>query len=229
MPTTPALTPKISMAAPEEPSHLSLDDAAAAPTSASTTSASTATSTSTTTSTTSTTTVASSGGTASPPTVMRHATDPAVSAAASDGSSSIDGIATATSSSSSVPSLYLQVAAATTAAVAAGIPTKDLGSELTELQALIIEAIAEQNGCAHIDIITEYVSKRWGSVRRRDGSKYASDCRRAVQASLANHPSARPLFKVLYAALSLSQPRDTDPDLSLDLSLCVSWGVTCNL
>lgn len=72
--------------------------------------------------------------------------------------------------------------------------SKDNGV-LTELQVLIIESIAECGGTATIEQITDGVSQQWGSLRRRDGSKYTADCRRAVQASLANNPSSRPIFR----------------------------------
>jgi len=37
--------------------------------------------------------------------------------------------------------------------------------------------------------------KKFDTIKRRDGTPYTSECRRAIQASLSNNPSTRPFFK----------------------------------
>jgi len=66
---------------------------------------------------------------------------------------------------------------------------------MTELQILIIEAIHSEGGVATFEQIYDKVSKKFDSIKRRDGTPYTSECRRAIQASLSNNPSARPFFK----------------------------------
>lgn len=70
---------------------------------------------------------------------------------------------------------------------------KDL--PMTGLQILIIEAIELNGGSATFDQIFEHVAKSFDNLRRRDGSPYTSDPKRAIQASLSNNPSSRPFFK----------------------------------
>ncbi len=41
-----------------------------------------------------------------------------------------------------------------------------------------------------------FVNQRWKSVRRRDGSTYTTDCKRAIQANLRHNPSHLALFRV---------------------------------
>lgn len=71
--------------------------------------------------------------------------------------------------------------------------------QLTDLQVYITEAIMihSKNGHKSVDLekIYEYVSKRWRNVRRRDGTTYNTDCRRAIQANLRHNPHHIPLFK----------------------------------
>jgi len=66
---------------------------------------------------------------------------------------------------------------------------------MTELQVLIIQAIDAEGGVASFDQIYDRVSKKFDSIKRRDGTPYTSECRRAIQASLSNNPSTRPFFK----------------------------------
>lgn len=66
---------------------------------------------------------------------------------------------------------------------------------LTDLQKLIIDAILIQSGSASTDEIEQHVGQYWSSLRKRDGTAYAYDCRRVVLASLANTSNIRPLFK----------------------------------
>eukprot|EP01114_Cavostelium_apophysatum_P016825 TRINITY_DN4861_c0_g1_i1.p1 TRINITY_DN4861_c0_g1~~TRINITY_DN4861_c0_g1_i1.p1 ORF type:complete len:615 (+),score=162.50 TRINITY_DN4861_c0_g1_i1:190-2034(+) len=67
---------------------------------------------------------------------------------------------------------------------------------LTDLQILIIEAIEKCSGAATFDQIHEHVVKSFGFLKRRDGTPYTSDCKRAIQASLSSNPSAsKPFFK----------------------------------
>jgi len=61
--------------------------------------------------------------------------------------------------------------------------------ELTDLQKLMIEAICANNGSCNVDTIVNYVSKYWGSIRRRDGSAYGADYKKAVKASLSYNTS----------------------------------------
>jgi len=66
---------------------------------------------------------------------------------------------------------------------------------MTDLQMLIMEAIDQCGGWANFDQINDHVSKLFDNLKRRDGTPYTSECRRAVQASLSNNPTARPFFK----------------------------------
>eukprot|EP01119_Soliformovum_irregulare_P019096 TRINITY_DN5985_c1_g2_i2.p1 TRINITY_DN5985_c1_g2~~TRINITY_DN5985_c1_g2_i2.p1 ORF type:complete len:247 (-),score=24.53 TRINITY_DN5985_c1_g2_i2:413-1153(-) len=67
---------------------------------------------------------------------------------------------------------------------------------LTDLQCFITESILSSEGTScSFDDIYDYVSKRWSSVRRRDGSNYTTDCRRAIQANLRYNPNHIALFK----------------------------------
>lgn len=70
---------------------------------------------------------------------------------------------------------------------------------LTDLQTYITEAIlsSKKNNrdSADFETISEYVSKRWRNIKRRDGSSYATDCRRAIQANLRHNPNHIPLFR----------------------------------
>jgi hypothetical protein len=60
---------------------------------------------------------------------------------------------------------------------------------------LIIQAIDTEGGVASFDQIYDRVSKKFDSIKRRDGTPYTSECRRAIQASLSNNPVTRPFFK----------------------------------
>ncbi|KNC87084.1 hypothetical protein SARC_00760 [Sphaeroforma arctica JP610] len=66
---------------------------------------------------------------------------------------------------------------------------------LTELHALILEALIIHKGSAHVDQICDHVSLTWGSLRKRDGTPYAVDCRRAVNSSLLKSCNDAPLYK----------------------------------
>jgi len=66
---------------------------------------------------------------------------------------------------------------------------------MTELQVLIIQAIDAEGGVASFDQIYDRVSKKFDTIKRRDGTPYTSECRRAIQASLSNNPTTRPFFK----------------------------------
>lgn len=93
---------------------------------------------------------------------------------------------------------------------------KKKGLKLNSL-VFITEAIMSQVGetdhYCHLDKIYEYVakvllyfskfdsfffsiSKRWKTIRRRDGSTYTTDYKRAVRANLRHNPHHMPLFKV---------------------------------
>jgi hypothetical protein len=60
---------------------------------------------------------------------------------------------------------------------------------------LIIQAIQQSGGAANFDQILEYVQPSFDNLRRRDGSPYTSECRRALLASLSNNPASKPFFK----------------------------------
>eukprot|EP01117_Protostelium_nocturnum_P004581 TRINITY_DN1653_c0_g1_i1.p1 TRINITY_DN1653_c0_g1~~TRINITY_DN1653_c0_g1_i1.p1 ORF type:complete len:623 (+),score=219.26 TRINITY_DN1653_c0_g1_i1:460-2328(+) len=66
---------------------------------------------------------------------------------------------------------------------------------MTELQILIIESVDKKGGAATFDQIHEYILPMFDNLRRRDGSRYTSECKRAIQASLSNNPTTRPFFK----------------------------------
>jgi hypothetical protein len=68
-------------------------------------------------------------------------------------------------------------------------------SELTDLQKLIVSAIVKEGNKATLEQIETAVLQYWSRLRKRDGSKYAYDCKRVVLASLANTSSARPMFQ----------------------------------
>ena len=70
----------------------------------------------------------------------------------------------------------------------------DIKEELTELQILIMQSLAIEGGSGHFDQIYEHVSKKYETIRRRDGTPYTSDCKRAISSSLSNNSSA-PFFK----------------------------------
>jgi hypothetical protein len=71
----------------------------------------------------------------------------------------------------------------------------DLGA-LTDLQKLIIRAIGiSQNHRCDFELVNEYVSQRWDQLRRRDGSPYAANIKRAIQASLSNNSASQPIFQ----------------------------------
>jgi hypothetical protein len=64
------------------------------------------------------------------------------------------------------------------------------------MQILIIDAIAEVGEPATFDQILQSVSSRWRGIkiRRRDGTPYTTDCRRAIQANLRTNPHQVSLF-----------------------------------
>jgi len=67
---------------------------------------------------------------------------------------------------------------------------------LNDLQAFITEAILlGESGSSSFELIFEYVSKRWRNIKRRDGSNYTTDCRRAIQANLRHNPHHIALFR----------------------------------
>jgi len=66
---------------------------------------------------------------------------------------------------------------------------------LTELQILIIKAIQQTGGSANFEQILEHVKPSFEKLRRRNGSPYTSECRRALLASLSNNPASKPFFK----------------------------------
>eukprot|EP01134_Creolimax_fragrantissima_P005557 CFRG5557T1 len=68
-------------------------------------------------------------------------------------------------------------------------------NSLTDLQALIIEALVLHKGTAHLDQICEHVAEKWGTLKKRDGTPYSVDCRRAVISSLTNSFNDTPLFR----------------------------------
>jgi len=65
-----------------------------------------------------------------------------------------------------------------------------------DMQILIIDAIAEVGEPASFDQILQSVSSRWRGIkiRRRDGTPYTTDCRRAIQANLRTNPHQVSLF-----------------------------------
>lgn len=69
--------------------------------------------------------------------------------------------------------------------------------ELTELQKMIMRAIALDGGTCALERIYEYVKPRYDRLKRRDGTSYASNARRAIQASLSNNSSNRPIFQLV--------------------------------
>eukprot|EP01122_Echinamoeba_exundans_P011060 TRINITY_DN4277_c0_g1_i2.p1 TRINITY_DN4277_c0_g1~~TRINITY_DN4277_c0_g1_i2.p1 ORF type:complete len:389 (-),score=40.42 TRINITY_DN4277_c0_g1_i2:350-1516(-) len=68
--------------------------------------------------------------------------------------------------------------------------------KLTSIQQLITQAILACGEPATFDQIYEYVSSRWRGLRikRRDGTPYTTDCRRAIQANLRYSPHQVALF-----------------------------------
>lgn len=70
--------------------------------------------------------------------------------------------------------------------------------ELTELQKMIIKAIARKKGkpCQLKDIV-EYVEPRYNQLKRKDGSSYATNTKRAIQASLNNNSNNRRIFEMI--------------------------------
>lgn len=71
--------------------------------------------------------------------------------------------------------------------------------QLTDLQIYMTEAITynakNKNKSCNFETIYEYVSKRWRNIKRRDGTSYTTDCRRAIQANLRHNPNHVPLFR----------------------------------
>lgn len=65
-------------------------------------------------------------------------------------------------------------------------------AELTELQVLMMKAIQEHSGSASVDAIYRSVLREWGNVKKRDGSLYNSDCKKAVKASLSYNSGPAP-------------------------------------
>jgi hypothetical protein len=68
-------------------------------------------------------------------------------------------------------------------------------NELTELQVLMIRSIQAHNGSASLDAIYRTVLKQWGTLKRKDGSYYLSDCKKAVKSSLSYIGGSSPIFK----------------------------------
>lgn len=68
--------------------------------------------------------------------------------------------------------------------------------ELTELQKMIMRAISFEKGrpCP-LQKICDYVNPKYENLKRRDGSSYATNAKRAIQASLSNNSSNRPIFQ----------------------------------
>jgi len=67
--------------------------------------------------------------------------------------------------------------------------------ELTDLQNMITQSILDNGEPCPFDKIYEYVNMRWKDIRRRDGTPYTTDCRRAIQANLRKNPNHISLFK----------------------------------
>lgn len=68
--------------------------------------------------------------------------------------------------------------------------------ELTELQKIIMKAISLENGYpCPLSKIYEFVKPKYEKLRRRDGSSYATNAKRAIQASLSNNSSNNPIFQ----------------------------------
>eukprot|EP01116_Phalansterium_solitarium_P013181 TRINITY_DN3030_c0_g1_i2.p1 TRINITY_DN3030_c0_g1~~TRINITY_DN3030_c0_g1_i2.p1 ORF type:complete len:763 (+),score=281.47 TRINITY_DN3030_c0_g1_i2:169-2457(+) len=69
---------------------------------------------------------------------------------------------------------------------------------LTNMQELITAAIyagRDETGWCTFDKMYDFVSKQWRSMRRRDGSSFAADCRRAIQSGLRQTPNQLSLFR----------------------------------
>jgi len=62
---------------------------------------------------------------------------------------------------------------------------------MTELQAMIKNALAKNGGIATFDTIYKYVSKRWSALKHKPDSGYptTADCRTEVSAALVGGPS----------------------------------------
>jgi len=78
-------------------------------------------------------------------------------------------------------------------------PSRGRGSEsakLSDLQAAITQAIAFHGEPCPFEKIYEYVNNKLKEkdIRRRDGTPYATDCRRAIQANLRANPHHATLF-----------------------------------
>jgi hypothetical protein len=75
------------------------------------------------------------------------------------------------------------------------LPTHDeLARSLTDLQKHMLRIVREQKGTASLDTIVEGIQKSRDVLRKRDGSLYAIDCRRAVAATLAKTSFNSSLF-----------------------------------
>lgn len=67
--------------------------------------------------------------------------------------------------------------------------------ELTDIQRLITDAIMSCGPSVTFDQIQEFVSHRWKGMRRKDGTLYSADCKRAIQANLRSNPTSPNLFR----------------------------------
>eukprot|EP01125_Pyxidicula_operculata_P018779 TRINITY_DN6714_c0_g1_i2.p1 TRINITY_DN6714_c0_g1~~TRINITY_DN6714_c0_g1_i2.p1 ORF type:complete len:348 (-),score=43.05 TRINITY_DN6714_c0_g1_i2:85-1128(-) len=66
--------------------------------------------------------------------------------------------------------------------------------KLTDLQMMITQAILQNGEPCPFEKIYEFVSANWKGMRRRDGTPYSTDCRRAIQANLRQNPNHISLF-----------------------------------
>jgi hypothetical protein len=78
-------------------------------------------------------------------------------------------------------------------------PLEDLEGvpKLTDLQRMITSAILIHGEPCPFDKMAEFISQRWRGlrIRRRDGTPYATDYRRAIKANLRLNPNQIALFK----------------------------------
>lgn len=72
------------------------------------------------------------------------------------------------------------------------VDDKDI--QLTDLQKHMIRILKAHGGSASLETFVCQIQKIWGTLRKRDGTQYASDCRRVVSATLSNTSLSSPLF-----------------------------------
>eukprot|EP01124_Arcella_intermedia_P032862 TRINITY_DN7747_c0_g1_i1.p1 TRINITY_DN7747_c0_g1~~TRINITY_DN7747_c0_g1_i1.p1 ORF type:complete len:501 (-),score=109.54 TRINITY_DN7747_c0_g1_i1:100-1452(-) len=77
------------------------------------------------------------------------------------------------------------------------LASNPMAPKLNEVQEMITEAIYVNGEPCHFEKIYEYVSARWKNMnfKRKDGTPYSNDCRRAILANLRENAYQVSLFK----------------------------------